>query len=446
MFSNILSVYWEETLKLSDREYVEILLAVIAEYLMDKNINRNVDKKRVEYIFYDCLYSKSEENEIKELYKFFQPQSFEINEDEVIQYLTNHSVIEPNVEIRQVIKNQFETMLVSFKGETLSLDKDVKRLEYLLLKNYVLEFVSLIECIDFTLISNEIKENIAKYKLFAFYFEEMDAMMNKTSNEEYFKKMFLPFQDDYYKVHQLFQKHIEDTEVNEQIKMGKVQEMLERFGQRYKMEFSKFIKEFLKQYHKKAYMIIGYYINQIFESISEKAKKSDDIKDFYMKNTLPGEIGPRAFLNYYTRTNQLSNSLKNEMDRVGKYLLERSKKSIVVASHDVNDISTFKRSGEKVNLVWDVTGYNKIEPLDGLLNAKAPNILIIEHGFKIDNENFLISQLMERYPKLKNKTSVVVIFEKISVNDMQKNIIDKDFDYLKKPLDVNKVAKKLAFI
>lgn len=446
-FEKSLLLYIESDSAINDTELIEIFIVLVAEYFMEKEIDITIDQKMLQFILKEHISGGSKE--IAEFVFQVDCASIEIidSDDEVVDYLNSVSSINIDLAPKGVIKKHFLPMITDMRMEEDAYSPKKARLDYIQTINYVYKFIEIIKEIDFTLISDTIKEYRYKLELFSFYYEEIKSMQSKYSNEDFFVSIFLKYQPSFIKSKALFDKYIKDpTNVSQKMKLGKYQEQTQNYSKRYKKEFSDLIKLFLKQNEQKAYLITGYYIKRIFTKLIEDGKKSKALVQFYIQNDLKGEISVRAFIPYYTHKNKLALEEKKRLEVTKKYLVGKSKKDIVVISTDMKDVSLIKKVSEHINPIWDIYGYNNINIIDSYFSRRAPDILIIEHQFKSTNTMLLINELRTRFSKFRRNTKVIVIFHKITVDAMQSDILDKDYQYLKKPLDANKLKKILTFI
>ena len=444
-FKSILSSYIDGSDNLVESELIDILLAVFYEYLLDKSIDAVIDKIALEHIF---EHIEDGVVETKEYLFFKEKDDIDIKEsdEEITKYLNSVKTIAPNTTSKAVLKDSFSSIINDIRTQEEALNPKAKRYDHTRTINFVYEYIKIIEEIDFTIVDNDIKKMTEELRLYNFYYEQIIQMSSKFSNEDYFQKIFIKYQKNYIQAKEYFDKYIKlPKEILDDVKLGKYQEMTEQFTKKYQKEFSDLMKQFLHQYEKKSYLISGYYIYNIFNTVTQKAKKSKKIREFFTQNKFENELSVKSFIPYYTKKHTLNNNARNAMVLTEKYLATQSKKDIVIISLNTAEILKIKKVAEKINRNWDVFGYNNIGLIDGYFNRKAPDILVIDYDFMATSSSNLINELRSRYKAIRKKTKVVALFSKLSSDKLQSDILDKNYDYIKKPINMHHLEQFFIF-
>jgi len=440
-------MYMEDNLELNQNELIDILIAVFYEYIADKELEINIDKEAIEYLFENEHNLDTNDENSYIFMKIKEPEDIIQSDNEIMEFLNSIKKLTPNKLPKAVIKESFEKLIEDVKNSKQEQSQNLKRYNHIRAIAFVYDYINIVQELDFTTIDNSITKLVNRLRLFDYYYQQMKNISSRYSQEDYFKQIFVNYQTDYLKAKEYFDKHIKmPTQLHDRAKLGRYQELIESVYIKYKKEFGELMKQFLKQYEKKVSLVCGHLTYEIFNIVDTRAKKSKKIREFYVQNGFKGDFSPKSFIPYYIKKNNPNNTKKTALNIAEKYLSTLNKKDIIIVSDNTPQILKIKQLIERVNKIWNVYGYNNINLIDGYFAKHTPDILLIDFEFKVTKDENLISKLQVRYPKLKSNTKVVALFDKLGSDVIQRDILDNNYSYFKKPINFNELEKFFIFV
>jgi hypothetical protein len=430
---------------ITEAELMDILIAIISEYFFNLDINEVVEKERLMFLLQNGVDEEKEESQIE--FGQTPPPLEPIGDNELLTYINENTKIETDLGIDAVIATHFALFLETL-NKHYAKDMNTKPMyDYIKVRYFLLEAISLFRDIDFTIEIKELKEVGERLEEFVVYFDKLRKMKEKYSKDDYFEKIFIKYQPKYLYTSALFKRLINSSSTPpSDIKIGKLQEMLERYNDYYKREFTRVMHDFLAKNEKILYILLSYHAKRAYDLLAHLGRRSKPIREFFIEKKLKGEFSVAAFIPYFVSNSKLTQAQKSDIKITERYLQSKSKRDIVIISENVNEVTTIRRIVSELSEMWDVYAFAKVDLADSYFASRVPYVIFVDYHFRYDSKSLFIHIIGERYPKFKASNRLIVLYNQIKLDELQRDVIDKNYQYLKRPLSTAELTNILRFI
>lgn len=462
MIKEIINVYLSEDDDIPQNEIIAVAPTILSEYFMEKGIEAKIDSPKIQFLFNNYMMDKESVQEDKKdtfvaNLMEYDDKMIIVRADSVdmtgfIEKIEKIEKIDSTYDIKEITKRRFNSIL-NFVKDKQKASGTEKTLSYERMKHFMYQAKDLLIDVDFTIDIKELRyiENIIQGLLQDIeYFENFKR---KNSSDYLFTEIFSRYQREY----QIY-KHVQQFLIankDKEVEYRKLLLRLDKIVNLYVLNNSKlFYNLFMQQLQK---VIISYknlvdrYTYLYDRLLWERAKESLSVKEYFRKKGISGDLSTKSLLNYHLKINV------GKLDKVElKYLTDLVNMLDNGVGKDVVFLSTNLKEGAKIEELikniepnWKFYTLAKLSLIDSWMIAnERPDILIIDHNFDMEVQNGIeLSKIIFRkYKVLAELKSLVMIFDKVSIDLIEEANKVGIKEHIKRPIVNYEFTNKIRFL
>jgi two-component system chemotaxis response regulator CheY len=458
----VISLYISDEDDLPQNELIATAPAILSEYFFEHNINNKVDSSKIQFLFNNYM---MDDNKKEEEYKddfilnlsTYDDRSSKVTK-ESIDYKAYIEKIEPlerifsTYEIKEVVKFRFDRVVKYIKDKQKAVGTE-KTLNYERMKFFMYEAKKMLVDIDFTVDIKELRfiENIIKKLL-----EDIDYLTNfkkKTTSEDMFKDIFSGYQNDYiaFRHVQTYLNANKDRDKSYRKRLLKLDKALNIYVANNTKLFYKLFSQQLQKVIVSYKNLLDRYTYLYDRLLWERARESLSIKEYFRGQSISGDMSTKSLLNYYLKINtgKLDTAESKNLSDLVNMLDNGVGRDVVYLSTNLKEGSKIEEMVKSIEPSWKFYTLAKLSLIDSWIIAnEKPDILIIDYNFDMEVQTGIeLAQLIfNKYSHLSSLKSLLMIFDKVSIELIEDASKVGIKEHVKRPLVKHEFINKLRFL
>lgn len=462
ILQNVIDTYINPDDFIPNEDLMIIIAPIMSEFFMEMGLNIKVDNYKLQFLFdnqkIDVKVEKSSaQQDVFEVNVMNDPDlpKYDFGGESIENMVSKIEVlkqIDITIDPTDIVAKRLDPIMTYIKKEGASIGDSKKSLDYLRMKCFMFKAYQMLIDMDFTIDSTELRDMKKKIEKIVADIEYLTTFRDKNSPEYIFNEIYSPYQKEF-----LLYKYTADTLFKNRDENKQYRTLIEKLDKLVKFfivnETKLFYSYFIKQLQK---VIVSFYevLNKLtyqFDFVLwQKARESNSVKNFFREKRIAGSLCTKSLLNYYVKVNKVSDDEKSQFASLASMLENSNPKNVVYLSNNVKESSIIEQAISNIDTNWKLYTLAKLSLIDAWFTGnELPDILIIDSNFDMEVENVyeLLKWLYKKYPQLeKIQPQVLMAFNKISIESVEKASVFGIREYLKRPFVEAEIRNKLRFM
>jgi CheY-like chemotaxis protein len=459
---SIINVYINEDDFIPSEDLMIIIAPIVSEFLMEMEIVDKVDNYKLQFLFDNQLIEVKEDKESSKKATFeanlmndpniTDPDVGSIDMDSIVKKVESSKVIEVDLDTKEVVDKRFLPIVEYIKSHRVALEDSKKELDYIRMKSFMFKAYDMLTDVDFTIDIKELKDIKKNIELLLKDIDYFVNFKNKTAPDYCFNEIFAKYQHNYLVLKYASDEMFKNREAHKEYRtvLDKLDKQIVAFE---KNETKSFYNMFMKQLQKiivAYYSLINRYTYKFDELLWEKARASATVKNFFQSKRIVGPMCTKSLLSYYVKINKVNDEDAKRYSALAAMLEKNNPKNVVFISSSVKDSALIESAVTSIDTNWHFYTLAKLSLVDSWITGNdMPDILIIDSKFDTEVEDgyALLKHLYKKYGRLqKISHRIVMLFDKVSIDTIEKAGTFKVKEFMKRPLIEAEVKNKLRFL
>jgi CheY-like chemotaxis protein len=458
--SSGIDAYLGDDEALSDDELMIIIPTIVGDYFAHKEVSKPVESKKISYIFkHQTMQVDVQKN--KNQKKLFTAnilndsdvEKFLETSVDVAKYAENAKelkTITENTDSKTIVKNRFKETLKGLAKE----QKDMEHsgsLDYTRTTIFLFKAKEMICDIDFTVDDPKFAEYERIMKRFREDIDYFNEFRTRKAPEYFFDEIYKHYQKTYLTYRYTANKMFEQKDSNPEYRA--IVEKLDKKLQVFKGTGTQiFYNTIVKQINIviKTYLnLLNNYTFEYNKLLWDRAKQSSAIKDFFMTKGIEGSVSLKSLLSYYVRITKLQDKELAKINLLSSMLSNGSSRRIVYLSANMQEAALLESYVKKIESTWQLYTLAKISLIESWFKTnKLPDVLIVDYNFNVEVGNGveLMEELLKKVEGISKIGPRMMIFNSISIEDVEAASSVGCREYAKRPLLENEMINKIRFL
>jgi CheY-like chemotaxis protein len=444
---------------LSDNDLLHVLPSIVGEYFAHNSIEQSVEANKLEYIFkHQSMEVQAKKETTRKLFvanilddskveKFLESS---VDVDACAKSAPDIKSIKEDFDVKTIVKERFKSTLAGLAQEEKLMEHSLE-LDYMKSSIFIFKAKDMIVNIDFTLDNPKFQELEFVMKRFKEDIDYFNDFRTKKSPEYFFDEIYKHYQKTYLKYRYAANKMFELRDTKEEYRqiVDKLDKKLQVFKgtgtQLFYNTIIKYINAVIKQY----LILMNKYAFTYNKLLWDEAKKSNAVKDFFITKGIEGSVSLKSMLSYYVRISKLKDKELAKINLLSSMLSSGGSRRIVFLSSNLPEASQMEGFVKKIEPNWQLFTLAKISLIEAWFKTnKLPDVLIVDYDFSIEVKDGveLMKELYKRIEGLNKISSKMMIFNSISIEDIELASSVGFREYTKRPFIENEMINKLRFL
>jgi CheY-like chemotaxis protein len=457
--SKAIDMYLSDDEALSDEDLLIIIPTIVGDYCSQNELEHHVENNKLQYIFRNQSIEVKNKKESKKVLfvanilndsdvKRFSPNSVDV--PKCAESAKELKTIKEDEKPKTIIKNRFKNILDGLAKEE-KLMEHADSMDYMRASIFLFKAKDMVIDIDFTLDNPKFQEMHDTMKQFRADIDYLNEFRTKKSPEYFFDEIYRKYQPTYLKYRYAANKMFEQRDSNPEYRaiVDKLDKRLQVFkGTGTQMFYNMLIKQL--NYTIKSYLnLLNKYAFSYNKLLWQEAKKSKAVKDFFMNKGIEGSVSLKSMLAYYVRIAKLKDKELAKINLLSSMLSSGGSRKIVFLSSNLMEAAQIENYVKKIEPNWQLFTLAKISLIESWFKTnKLPDALIVDYNFSVETKNgvTLMKELENRVDGLNNIYSRMMIFNSISIEDVEEASSVGFREYAKRPFVENEMINKIRFL